>query len=256
MFLTPLCLILVTTGMAKRQEKVILEDSDSDCIVLDKSPSPKKVQVVEEKRQRVLRKETGETPREVQESVIKIRERLITLASDSKHSGGVTSLKHKHSQQEDTEKKPKSRRNLFDAVKPSSASVSSQKSASSTKPSLVNLRKALKDNPELLAAVEGATSNVEDEILSKEDLVLIRKLALLPLHVIQLEQLTEENQQIFLQFAVSNLFLRNPDLLKKQFNIFLNDALAVIYSVFIMKCLEKILQCVTPTFFISELRER
>ena len=222
--------------MAKKREKVILQDSDSDCVILDKSPSPKEVQIVEEKTETKVRKEMSETPREVKQSVIEAQQRMIALASDSKQSARVTGSKLKQLGRENTMKKPQSRRNLFDAVKASS--IPSQKPAASRKRSLVNLRNALKDNPELLAAVEGIDSSVEGDELSKEDRVLIRKLALLPLHVIQLEQLTEENQQIFLQHAVSNSFLQNPDLMKRQFNSFLNDALAVINFFFIMSCLK------------------
>lgn len=207
--------------MAKKEQTVNLEDSgsDSDCKIVEVPPKPVQSRLPKPKPRVSTGGAVGETPKHIQKVMKKNEKRLMAMLDrdETSSSGGfpktTQTVLYVKARTSDTD------RNIFEKFQPSMP----QKN-------LVNLRKALQTNPELLAAVEGARSLGDQSQqchLSREDKVLIKKLALLPLHCIELGELTEENQQIFLDYAVNNPLLQNAKELKRQFNNFLSQAISV-----------------------------
>ncbi len=111
--------------------------------------------------------------------------------------------------------------------------ASSTVTSSSVPPS--NLQEAFENNPELLTAVQSVaparrTENVET--LSAKDCELLRKLAVLPVEVIDLNAVSPENRNIFLDYALKVPLLRRPENLKREFQKFVEKAqqVTVIFS--------------------------
>lgn len=113
--------------------------------------------------------------------------------------------------------------------------------------SSVNLQEALHRNPHLLKALQSVTaskdaaSNVRSHIyrkahssqtedrssLTERDKQLIANLASLPLETVDLSWLSEENQLIFLDYALAEPIMKQPANFKRAFDDFLNEALSV-----------------------------